>query len=128
MKALLDTHVFLWWITNRDLLSSTARQVIGDGSNELFFSAGSAWEIAIKTRLGKLRLSDDIERFIAGQLTANAFQSLPVHVSHALHVHCLPDHHRDPFDRILIAQAQLENLPILSADPLIGQYDVQVLW
>jgi PIN domain nuclease of toxin-antitoxin system len=128
MKALLDTHVFLWWITNRDLLSQPARQIIGDGGNDLFFSAGSAWEIAIKTRLGKLRLSDDLEGFIAEQLTLNAFQPLPIHVSHALHVYSLPDHHRDPFDRILIAQAQLENLPILSADPLMGQYDVRVLW
>jgi PIN domain nuclease of toxin-antitoxin system len=128
MKALLDTHVFLWWITNRDLLSQPARQIIGDGGNELFFSAGSAWEIAIKTRLGKLRLSDDLERFIAEQLTVNAFQPLPIYVSHALRVHSLPDHHRDPFDRILIAQAQMENLPILSSDPLIGQYDVRVLW
>ena len=128
MKALLDTHVFLWWITNPELLSQPAREIIGDGGNDLFFSAGSAWEIAIKARLGKLRLMDDLERFIAEQLTLNAFQSLPVHVSHALHVHSLPDYHHDPFDRILIAQAQLENLPILSADPLMGQYDVEVLW
>ena len=69
MKVLLDTHVFLWWVTNRDLLSQAARQIIGDGGNDLFFSAGSAWEIATKTRLGKLRLSDDLEGFIAGQLT-----------------------------------------------------------
>ncbi len=128
MKALLDTHVFLWWITNQNLLSPTARQIIGDGSNEMFFSAGSAWELAIKTRLGKLRLADDLERFIAVQLTVNAFQPLPVHISHALRVHSLPDHHRDPFDRILVAQAQMEKLPILSTDPLIAHYDVQVLW
>ncbi|MCX6066103.1 MAG: type II toxin-antitoxin system VapC family toxin [Chloroflexi bacterium] len=128
MKALLDTHVFLWWITNRDLLSPTALKVIGDGANDLFFSAGSAWEIAIKTRMGKLRLSSELERFIAEQLTVNAFQPLPIQISHALRVHNLPDHHRDPFDRILIAQAQLENLPILSANPLISQYDIQVLW
>jgi PIN domain nuclease of toxin-antitoxin system len=128
MRALLDTHVFLWWITNPDLLSQVAQEIIGDGANDLFFSAGSAWEIAIKARLGKLRLSDDIERFIAGQLSRNAFQPLPIHVSHALHVYSLPPHHRDPFDRILIAQAQMENLPILSSDPVLSQYDVQVLW
>jgi PIN domain nuclease of toxin-antitoxin system len=128
MRVLLDTHVFLWWITNQALLSDQAQQIIRDGSNDLFFSASSAWEIAIKARLGKLQLPDPLERFIAEQITINAFQPLPIQLSHALHVYNLPQHHRDPFDRILIAQSQMEGLPILTADPWIAKYDVQVVW
>ena len=128
MRALLDTHTFLWWITDRPQLSARAREIISDGSNELFLSAASGWEIAIKAQLGKPELPDDPEHFIVEQLALNAFTSLPIRLDHALHVYALPRHHRDPFDRILIAQCQLENLPILSADPQIARYPVEVLW
>ncbi|MFH1671913.1 MAG: type II toxin-antitoxin system VapC family toxin [Pseudomonadota bacterium] len=94
----------------------------------MFLSAASGWEIAIKAQLGRLRLPDDPERFIPDQLTANAIQSLPIQMSHALHVYTLPNHHRDPFDRMLVAQAQLENLAILSTDPQVAQYPVEVIW
>ncbi len=109
-------------------MSARAREVISDGSNELFVSAASGWEIAIKAQLGKLELPDDPERFIVEQLALNAFTSLPIRLNHALHVYAFPRHHRDPFDRILIAQCQLENLPILSADPQIARYPVEALW
>jgi len=128
MKVLLDTHVFLWWITDSPRLSSRAREVIGDGENVLFFSAASGWEIAIKMQLGRITLPAPPERFIVEQLSRNAIESLPVYLSHALHVHRLPLHHRDPFDRLLIAQSQLEGLPILTADPLISHYEVTVIW
>ena len=128
MRALLDTHTFLWWITDRPQLSARVREIIGDGGNELFLSAASGWEIAIKAQLGKLELPDDLGRFIIEQLALNAFTSLPIQMDHALHVYTLPRHHRDPFDRILVAQCQLENMPILSADPQIAQYPVKVLW
>lgn len=128
MKVLLDTHTLLWWLTARPQLSERARDVIGNGENQVFVSAASGWEIAIKVRLGRLTLPDTPERFIPEQLRLNAMQSLPISLSHALRVHSLPDHHRDPFDRILVAQSQLENLPIVSADPLIAQYAVQVIW
>jgi PIN domain nuclease of toxin-antitoxin system len=128
VRILLDTHVFLWWIANSELLSKQARSLIDDGTNELFFSAASGWEIAIKAGLGKLRLPDNPERFIAEQLTANAIQPLPIHLSHALRVYSLPEHHRDPFDRMLVAQSQLENLVIMTGDPWIAAYDVQVVW
>ena len=128
MKILLDTHTLLWWLTARPQLSERAREVIGDGGNEVFVSAASGWEIAIKVRLGRLTLPDIPERFIPEQLRLNAMQSLPILLSHALHVHSLPDHHRDPFDRILVAQCQLENLPIVSADPLMAHYAVQIIW
>jgi len=128
MKALLDTHVFLWWITDDQRLSSRVREIIADGTNEILFSAASGWEIAIKTRLGRLQLPNDPEIFIPEQLELNAIEVLPVQIGHALHVYQLPSHHRDPFDHLLIAQAQLEKLPILTADPQISRYSVEVIW
>ena len=128
MKVLLDTHTFLWWITDHPQLSPRVREIIGDGNNELFVSAATGWEITIKTKLGRLQLPDEPQRFILEQLSLNAIQSLPIQMSHALHVFTLPDHHRDPFDRILISQAQLEGLPILTADPQIALYPVEIIW
>ncbi len=128
MRALLDTHTFLWWITDNPQLSSRIREIIRDGNNELFLSAASGWEIVIKAQLGRLHLPDNLEHFISEQLTINAIYGLPVQMSHALHVFVLPNHHQDPFDRILVAQAQLENLAILTADPRIARYPVKVIW
>ncbi|MEW6726926.1 MAG: type II toxin-antitoxin system VapC family toxin [Bacillota bacterium] len=128
MRVLLDTHAFLWWIADDSRLSSKARSIISNGNNTLFLSAASGWEMTIKTRLGKLELPDDFKEFIAEQLVINGIDSLPVQMRHALHIHTLPPLHQDPFDRMLIAQAQLEDLPILTADPQIAQYRVEVLW
>lgn len=128
MRALLDTHTFLWWITDDPRLSRKVREIIGEGANELFLSAASGWEMAIKARLGRLQLPDDPERFIPEQMALNAIASLPVQMSHALHVYALPDYHRDPFDRLLIAQAQLEGLPILTEDAQIARYRVKTVW
>lgn len=128
MRALLDTHTFLWWITDDKRLSPRARKLIGDGRNRLFLSAASGWEIAIKARLGRLGFSTEPGAFIPKQLARNAIRVLPVHLSHALHVYDLPSHHSDPFDRLLIAQSQLEDLPLLTADPLIAQYNVDTIW
>jgi PIN domain nuclease of toxin-antitoxin system len=128
MKALLDTHAFLWWITDDARLSSRVRDLTGDSTNRLFLSAASGWEIAIKAQLGKLQLPDNLERYIADQLSLNGFESLPIQLRHALHVYSLPDFHRDPFDRILVAQSQLEQLPILTVDPQIARYEVDVIW
>ncbi len=128
MRLLLDTHTFLWWIADDPRLSKKACEVIGDGKNQLFLSAASGWEIAVKARLGRLQMPDDLERFILEQTALNAIENLPVILSHTLHVYTLPDYHRDPFDRLLISQAQLEGLPILTADPQISQYSVEVVW
>ena len=128
MRVLLDTHTFLWWITDDASLSRRAREIIGDGNNVLFLSTASAWEIAIKVDLGILTLPGRPERFIPEQLALNAIDSLPVHLSHALHVYDLPNLHRDPFDRMLVAQSQLEDLPLLSADPRLAQYAIDILW
>jgi PIN domain nuclease of toxin-antitoxin system len=128
MKILLDTHAFLWWITDDQKLSSRAREVISDAENELFFSAASGWEVSIKVQLGRLKLPEEPERFIPEQLRMNFIRSLPIQMRHALFVSTLPNHHRDPFDRILVAQAQLEEMSILSADLQISRYQVELIW
>ena len=128
MKVLLDTHTFLWWIVGDPRLSARAREIIGDGRNELLLSAASGWEMATKAGLGKLDLPGDLEAFILDQMALNAIDSLPVLMSHALHIQKLPRHHRDPFDRLLVSQAELENLPVLTADPQIAQYAVRTIW
>lgn len=128
MRALLDTHAFLWWITDDSRLSLRAREIIADGQNDLFFSAASGWEIAIKANLGKLEVPDDLERFVNEQLSRNAIQVLPIYLSHALHVYALPDRHRDPFDRLLVSQAILEKLTVLSSDPQFARYPVELAW
>jgi len=128
MKVLLDTHTFLWWITDDPQLSPRARQLMGDTNTEPLLSAVSGWEIAIKSRLGKLRLPSDLPGFVTEQLRINAIQVLPIQMAHALHVFTLPNYHRDPFDRMLVAQSQLEKLPILTGDPQITQYAVTVIW
>ena len=128
MRILLDTHTFLWWIADDPRLSAQARKVIRDKRNELLFSAASGWEIAIKARLGRLQLPDDLEQFIVTQLSINTMSVLPIQLNHALHVYTLPDHHRDPFDRMLVAQSQVEELPIVTADPQVSAYDVRTIW
>ncbi|MCL6639359.1 MAG: type II toxin-antitoxin system VapC family toxin [Firmicutes bacterium] len=128
MKALLDTHTFLWWITDDARLPARVREIIADEENDLFLSSASGWEISIKARLGKLELPSDLVSFVVEQMAENAIDPLPVEINHALYVYNLPAYHRDPFDRILIAQARLENMPILTSDQQIGRYPVKVIW
>jgi PIN domain nuclease of toxin-antitoxin system len=128
MRALLDTHTFLWWVHNDPRLSAQVREIIGDNSNTLYLSAASGWEIAIKAQLGKLQFSSSLDQFIAEQLRLNSIDTLPIALRHGLHVATLPPHHRDPFDRILVAQCQLEQLPMLTADAQITKYAIQTIW
>lgn len=128
MKALLDTHVFLWWITDDPRLPSHVRDIIADRNNDLFLSAASCWEIAIKSHLGRITLPHKPDIFIADQMSLNAVRSLPVQAGHALHTFNLPLHHRDPFDRMIASQAQLEGLPVITSDPLITQYKIKIIW
>jgi PIN domain nuclease of toxin-antitoxin system len=128
MRVLLDTPSFLWWVTDDPRLSPRAREIMSDGENQLLFSAASAWEIAIKARLGRLTIPEPLATFVSAQLAENAIEGLPIGLSHALQVHSLPDHHRDPFDRMLVAQSRIENLPILTGDRLIAQYPVETVW
>jgi PIN domain nuclease of toxin-antitoxin system len=128
MRALLDTHVFLWWNQDDPQLSAVARSTIEDGRNELYLSAASAWEIAIKTAKGRLVLPSPPDRYVAERLAYYGFQALPIQLSHALAVAALPHIHVDPFDRLLVAQSRYEQLPIITADAAFVRYDVQVLW
>jgi PIN domain nuclease of toxin-antitoxin system len=128
MQVLLDTHSFLWWIENDPQLSTMARKTIEDGANDVFFSAASAWELAIKAQLGKLRLPNSPEAFVSEQLQLNGFRPLSITVSHALHIASLPAIHRDPFDRILVAQSQVEKFAIVTSDRFIQQYEVSTIW
>lgn len=128
MKALLDTHTFLWWVINSPNVSQQVYDIIKNKNNKLYFSAVSGWEIAIKAQLGRLQVPEKLELFISEQISINAFQTLPVLMSHALHIYKLPNLHRDPFDRMLVAQACVENLSILTSDPMIAQYKVKVIW
>jgi len=128
MRLLLDTHVFLWWITDDPRLSDRAREHISDRRNRLYLSAASGWEIAIKSQLGRLKFPDQPMDFVLEQMTLNEIEELPIRVHHALYVFFLPAYHRDPFDRLLIAQAKLERLVILTADLNITRYDVRTLW
>jgi PIN domain nuclease of toxin-antitoxin system len=128
LRALLDTHAFLWWIEDDPRLSDAARDFIRDGDNEVYFSTASAWEIAIKARLGRITLPRNMESFISRQIELNAFTVLPIQLSHALRVAKLPPHHEDPFDRLLVAQSQVEKLMLVTADKTIRRYSVEVVW
>ncbi len=123
MKLLLDTHVLLWWLANHPSLTAQARGLIGDPENTVFVSAVSLWEIWLKQSLGKLRLPPDFEDGLAGE----SFESLPLMAVHAREVALLPWHHRDPFDRMLIAQARVAGLKFLSADDVTAAYGDVVL-
>jgi len=129
LRALLDTHTFLWWGADDPKLSTRAREILADDRNELLFSAVSGWEIAIKAALGKLdNVPEDLNGFIGEQISENTFTVLPIHLEHVLGVHALPQHHRDPFDRLLIVQALAEDIPLLSRDPQFAPYSVNVVW
>jgi PIN domain nuclease of toxin-antitoxin system len=120
MTLSLDTHVFLWWLEDPHLLAKAARKAIGDGKNTVYVSAVVAWEIVIKRALGKLDAPGDLE----AAMTANRFLPLPITVPHVLAVRSLPDHHRDPFDRLLIAQARHEGFHLVSRDGHVARYGV----
>ena len=128
VRTLLDSHAFLWWIADSGRLSETARSVIADESNDIVVSAASAWEIATKLRLGKLPVGEAIAMDIAGCIVGQGFEDLAISCADAERVGCLPDHHRDPFDRMLIAQALTHDLAIVSVDAVFDRYGVNRLW
>lgn len=128
MRLLLDTHSFLWFIGGDERLSLTAREFIEDVQNDVFLSVASLWEMAIKVSLGRLRFGPPFEVFISQQMSINHVGLLNITVSHAARVADLPFYHRDPFDRLLIAQALTEGMPIVSLDPAFDAYGVTRLW
>jgi PIN domain nuclease of toxin-antitoxin system len=123
-QMLVDTHALLWWLSDDAALSAPARTAIADPANEPLVSAATVWEIAIKRALGKLTAPDDLPDLIVDE----GFSWLPITPSHAWQVRELPAHHRDPFDRLLIAQATSEHLPIITGDARFNDYGVEVRW
>jgi PIN domain nuclease of toxin-antitoxin system len=123
-RLLVDTHALLWWLTDDPALSPVARAALAEPANDPLVSAASVWEIAIKRALGRLAAPEDLPDRIAGE----GFAWLPVSPMHAWRVRELPAHHRDPFDRLLAAQALTERVPIITADPRFGDYGVDVRW
>lgn len=122
MKLLLDTHIFIWWMASSDRLSKKFLHAINDPNNTIYLSSLVAWEISIKKKLGKLTTPNDIEAAVR----KHRMIPLPISIAHATHTLSLPFHHKDPFDRLLIAQAQLEKMSIITADPIFRKYDIKV--
>ena len=128
MRLLLDTHAFLWWVMGGDQLSPRAHAAIGNPANSCALSIASAWEMAIKLSLGKMRLKSPLGTFLPEQLAANGFVAHPIDLRHVARVAHLPFHHRDPFDRLLVAQALEDKLTVVSADKIFTRYRVRRVW
>ena len=127
MTYLLDTHVWLWLLADSRRIRPDLLAELHDGRVRLLLSAASSWEIAIKWAIGRLPLPDPPAMYIPSRMQRSGVEGLPVDHAHALSVATLPQHHRDPFDRLLIAQANLESIPIVTADPVFDSYDVRVI-
>lgn len=128
MRLLLDTQVWLWLQSDPERVIPSVRDALAAPQHELLLSAASAWEIAIKHGLGKLPLPLPPEQYVPARMELSDTASLPVSAAHALRVASLPVHHRDPFDRLLLAQAQLERIPLVTADRQLAPYDVELIW
>lgn len=128
MRVLLDTHVFLWWVEGDRALSAKARAALADQENECLISLVTVWELAIKAGLGKLKLALPLKRYVVEHAAANGFRMLDIRLNHIGRVETLATHHRDPFDRLLIAQAIEEELPVVTADTVFRKYGVKRVW
>jgi len=128
VDVLLDTRALLWWLSDEPALSTAAHKTIADGGNDIYVSAASAWEIATKVRLGKLPTATDLAADFGSQLDREGFRVLAISGGHAIRAGLLPGPHKDPFDRMLIAQAQAENMPIVSNEVLFDMYRVRRIW
>ncbi len=124
MRLLLDTHAFLWWLEDSPKLGLLAREAIGDSANEVWVSAASAWEIAIKAALGRLKMKEAPEVCLPREMKKNGFRALEISHAHALAVRTLPSLHADPFDRLLVVQSRLEGLTLVTADDFLSRYGV----
>jgi PIN domain nuclease of toxin-antitoxin system len=128
VRILTDTHAMLWWLRDDSRLSRRARRILGDGANELVWSIASSWEVAVKLGLGKLELGRPLHRLFADLVTRQGVVVLPISHEHCARIAELPLHHRDPFDRMLVAQAQEQGVPILTGDPKLAAYEVEIVW
>lgn len=126
MKLLLDTHILIWLLEGNQKLSPKVRQVIEDETNSLYISIVSLWEIAIKSSLGKLQLETPLEKIVSDFVLPTGIRVLPIDIAHLLTLQNLPFHHRDPFDRLLIAQAKSESLTLVSEDHIFHHYQVNI--
>ena len=127
-KYLLDTHTWLWWHLDPDKLGSRAYNIIEDGSSNIYFSVVSAWEIVIKHGLQKLSLPLPPREYVPKRLEKSYMDILQIQLAHVLHIQKLPQHHKDPFDRLLIAQAQTEKLTLISCDQQFEPYELDLIW
>jgi PIN domain nuclease of toxin-antitoxin system len=127
VRLLLDTNVLLWWLFTPGRLGARAHEAVAAPTNDVYVSAVTGWEIALKVALGKLRVPADVRRWLPSALVESRFTGLPIGMEHALAVGGLPEHHRDPFDRLLIAQAEIEELTIVTGDRQLAAYDVPLL-
>lgn len=128
MRLLVDTHCWLWYLLAPERLNEPAQQALRDLENEIFFSVASTWEIVVKFGLGKLELPSPPSSYIPDRLAKLGHQALSIHQGHVLQLEALPLHHRDPFDRLLVAQARVEELRLMTADKVLTAYDVPVFW
>jgi PIN domain nuclease of toxin-antitoxin system len=128
MRLLLDTHTLIWWLTDSRSLPASARKLIGSRNSPVLVSAVSAWEIATKVRMGRLDIAIDLAGDFSGHLARERFESLSISTEHGIRAGSLPGSHKDPFDRILVAQAQLESLVIVSNDAQLDGYGVSRVW
>jgi len=125
---LLDTAIFLWSLSSTERLNRQATALLEDATTELFLSAASSWEISIKSALGKLKLPEAASTYVPKRLRSHGIRSLPISQIHALAAGELPRHHRDPFDRMLIAQAASEDMVLMTADPSFKKYGIEIVW
>lgn len=128
MRLLVDTHAWLWMLSSPDQLPPATRETVGETSTEVLVSAASAWEIAIKYHLGRLPLPEAPSAYVPSRVAASGCTALAIDHAHVLRAGSLPNHHRDPFDRLLVAQAQILGVPLVSGDHALIAYDVDVLW
>ncbi len=127
-RVLLDTRTFLLWIAGSDRLTQRAAETIGDPDVHVLVSAATAWEIAIKSAAGRLELEAPAEAYVPDRIRKHGFELLAIDMAHALRAGALPLLHADPFDRMLVAQGQVEGVPIITGDPLLAMYDVETIW
>lgn len=128
MRLLLDTHTFLWWDADANQLPDSLLSSLQDPTHNLILSVVSVWEMQIKAALGKLELRTPLAKLVSEQRAKNGIHVLPIHLQHVLTLEMLPDHHKDPFDRLLIAQAKSEGLTLVSKDKVFTSYNVPLLW
>lgn len=128
LNLLLDTHTLIWWLAGAPEISAAAQAAIADQRNRVFVSSASAWEIATKFRIGKLPEVTALVEDLAGHIRRERFESLPISIEHAQAAGLLPGPHRDPFDRMLIAQSRLERMPVVGNDPVFRHYGAALLW